>query len=183
MGVLATKLTRCVSSTAQVMGFTTSGEKTGCCTARASPQGGDKGASITITGRNFFPSDDLRCVFRDESGAKAAEVPGKVLDSSYTKMSCDAPTMDPHSTRDCTNPALCQGTVLQVTNDGFSVGLQSMGPKWDTGTAGAKDAPAYLGLNPLKFLFTEIFVAVTGSDTVGDGTLARPYQTIQKGVD
>jgi hypothetical protein len=181
--VFAVKFTRCVSSTAQVHGFTTTGDKTGCCSARASPQGGDKGAEVIITGRNFFPSDRLSCLFRNEDGTTGAKVPGKVLDASYTKMSCKAPTLNPHSTRDCTNPALCQGTVLQVTNDGFTVGPQYLGPKWDTGTAGAKDAPAYLGLNPLKFLFTEIFVAVTGSDTVGDGTLARPYQTIQKGVD
>jgi hypothetical protein len=183
---LATKLTRCVSSTAQVMGFTTSGEKTGCCTARASPQGGDKGAAITITGRNFFPSDDLRCIFRDETGGTAAIVPAKVLDSSYTKLSCPAPTMNPHSSRDCTNPALCQGTVLLVTNDGFTVGPQYMGPKWyTTGNAvGHPDGtPAYLGLNPLKFLFSDIYVSPTGSDTVGDGTLSRPYQTIQRAVD
>jgi len=190
---LATKLTRCVSSTAQVLGFTTSGEKTGCCSARVSPQGGDKGAMVTITGRNFFPSDDLRCIFRNEDGSTAAIVPGEVLDASYTVMQCRAPTMDPHSSRDCTNPALCQGTVLQVTNDLRTVGPQYMGPKWrDTNpnddldqwnTATAGGVLAYLGQQPLKILFSDIYVSPTGSDTVGDGTIARPYQTIQRGVD
>jgi hypothetical protein len=184
--VFAVKLTRCVSATAQVLSFKTSGEKTGCCSARASPQGGNKGADIIITGRNFFPSDDLSCIFRDETGATAATVPGKVLNSDYTEMSCPAPTMNPHLARDCTNPALCQGTVLQVTNDGFTVGPQYMGPKWYTsGNAyGHPDGlPAYLGLQPLKFLFSDIFASPTGSDTVGDGSLARPYQTIQRAVD
>jgi len=184
--VLATKLTRCVSSTAQVMGFTTAGEKTGCCTARASPQGGDKGASVTISGRNFFPSDNLRCKFLNEDGTSQAVVPGRVTDSSYTKMTCDAPTWDPHSARDCTNPALCQGTVLVVSNDNINVGPQFIGPKWFTsGNAmGAPDGhPAYLGLSPIKFLFSDIYVSPTGSDTVGDGTLSRPYQTIQRAVD
>jgi len=94
--------------------------------------------------------------------------------------------MDPHSTRDCTNPALCQGTVLQVTNDGFTVGPQYMGPKWyTTGNAMSlpDGTPAYLGLQPLKFLFSDIYASPTGSDTVGDGTLSRPYQTIQRAVD
>jgi len=191
--VLATKITRCVSSTAQVLDFSTSGESTGCCSARVSPQGGDKGSAITITGRNFFPSDNLRCVFRDESGATAAQVPGEVLDASYTKMRCAAPTINPHSSQDCTNPSKCQGTVLQVTNDGFTTGPQYMGPKWqdqadqvDTSNSLRLidyGVPAYLGLNPLKILFSEIYVSTTGSDTVGDGTLSRPYNTIQRAVD
>jgi hypothetical protein len=215
--VLATKFTRCVSSTAQVHGFATSGEKTGCCNARASPQGGDKGAMVTITGRNFFPSDDLRCVFRNEGtylesgsrqnpsmldqsrppsppgssiyenfhsghGVGGSYVPAEVLDASYTMLRCKAPTQDPHASRDCTNPGLCQGTELLVSNDGFTVGPQFMGPKWKEPTA-TSALPAYLGLNPMKFLFTDIFVSPSGSDTVGDGTIARPYQTIQRGVD
>merc|ERR1712146_798141 len=71
-------------------------------------------------------------------------------------------------------------------NDGFTVGPPYMGPKWfTTGNAlGHPDGtPAYLGLNPLKFLFSDVFVSPTGSDTVGDGTLSRPYQTIQRAVD
>jgi len=178
--VLATKFIRCVSSSAQVLAFSTSGEKTGCCSARASPQGGDKGAMVTITGRNFFPSEDLSCVFRHEDGTTGAKVPAKVIDASYTKLVCPAPTMDPHAARDCTNPALCQGTVLVVTNDGFTVGPQYLGPKWDDT---ANNMPAYMGLNPMKFLFSDIFVSPSGSDTVGDGTRARPYATIQRGVD
>jgi len=181
--VFAIKFTRCVSSTAQVHSFTTAGDKVGCCSARASPQGGDKGAKITITGRNFFPSDHLACVFRNEDGTTGAVTKGTVTDASYTTMTCDAPTLNPHSSRDCTNPSLCQGTVLAVTNDGFTVGPQFLGPKWVTGVPGDKHQPAYLGLNPLKFLFSEIHVSVTGSDTVGDGTLARPFLTIQKAVD
>jgi len=180
--VMATKIKRCVSSTAQVMGFHTSGEKTGCCSARASPQGGDKGATVTITGRNFFPSDDLRCIFRNEDGTTGAVVTGTVLDASYTKMSCEAPTMDPHVSRDCTNPSLCQGTELVVTNQyPYVIGPQFMSPKWISATT--VGTPGYLGLNPLLFLFSDIYVSPTGSDTVGDGTIARPYQTIQRSVD
>jgi hypothetical protein len=178
--VLATKFIRCVSSSAQVLDFTTSGEKTGCCGARASPQGGDKGAMVTITGRNFFPSDSLSCVFRNEDGSTGAIVPATVTDASYTKMTCPAPTLNPHATRDCTNPKLCHGTVLVVTNDGFTVGPQFQGPKWQHLS---NHIPAYMGQNPKKFLFSDIFVGPAGSDTVGDGTLARPYATIQRGVD
>jgi hypothetical protein len=214
--VFATKFTRCVSSAAQTLGFVTSGEKTGCCSARVSPQGGDKGAVVTITGRNFFPSDRLRCIFRKEDGTGGKIVNAEVQDYSYTTIKCKAPTFDPHSDahRDCSNPALCQGTVVQVTNDEYTVGPQYMGPKWahdgcsvinptpPSGIAGASIAPwrpqlncppgasssslsrlAYLGQNPLKILFSEIFVAPTGSDTVGDGTHARPYATIQRGLD
>merc|ERR1712146_812760 len=103
------------------------------------------------------------------------------------------PTMNPHGAHDCTNPTKCQGTVLQVTNDGFTTGPQYMGPKWQDQTAVVDVAnslrlidygvPAYLGLNPLKILFSEIYVSTTGSDTVGDGTLSRPYNTIQRAVD
>lgn len=180
--VLATKLTRCVSSTAQVLDFVTTGAKTGCCSARASPQGGDKGAMVYITGRNFFPSDDLRCIFRHEDGSTGAVVPGEPTDASYTTMKCRAPTMHPHKNRDCTNPSLCQGTVLVVTNDLYTVGPQYMGPKWFEPTT-TKAQPAYLGLNPLKFLFDDIWISPSGSDMVGDGTIARPYATIQKGLD
>merc|ERR1712054_455116 len=95
-------------------------------------------------------------------------VPATVLDYSYTKLACPAPTHDPHfvANRDCTNPALCQGTVLQVTNDGFTVGPQYMGPKWYT-TGNPYGLPAYLGIQPLKFLFSDIYASPTGSDTVG----------------
>merc|ERR1711937_1087693 len=119
--VLATKFKRCVTSAATVMDFTTSGEKTGCCSARVSPQGGDKGAVVTITGRNFFPSDRLRCIFRKEDGTGGKIVNAEVQDYSYTTIKCKAPTFDPHSDahRDCSNPALCQGTVVQVTNDEY----------------------------------------------------------------
>jgi len=180
--VFAVKFTRCVSATAQVHGFTTTGDKTGCCTGRASPQGGDKGATVVVTGRNFFPSDHLACIFRNEDGSSGAKTTGTVLDHSYTKMSCPAPTHDPHSARDCTNPSLCQGVDLVVTNDDRTVGPQFLGPKWMEPTASSAQ-PAYLGLNPLKFLFSEVHISPTGSDTVGDGTIARPYNTIQKGVD
>jgi len=194
--VMAIKFTRCVSSTAQAMGFATVGEKTGCCSARASPQGGDKGAMVTVTGRNFFPSQRLACVFRPEEGSTAASqiVPATVLDYSYTKLACPAPTHNPHydGNRDCTNPSLCNGVDLLVTNDGFTTGPQFMGPKWKNAAlnqaTGAADLSsnaqiAYLGLNPLKFLFSDIYISPSGSDNVGDGTLARPYATIQRGLD
>jgi len=181
--VFGIKFTRCVSATAQVHSFTTSGDKVGCCSARASPQGGDRGAMITITGRNFFPSDHLACIFRNEDGSLGAKTTGTVTDASYTTMTCPAPTLNPHSSRDCSNPTLCQGTELVVTNDGYVAGPQFLGPKWNTGTPGSNGALSYLGLNPMKFLFTELHVSVTGSDTVGDGTEARPFLTIQKGVD
>jgi hypothetical protein len=164
------------------MGFSVSGEKTGCCSARASPQGGDKGAEVIITGRNFFPSDHLKCVFRNENGMGGMVVPGKVLDASYTKMSCKAPTHNPHSSRDCTNQALCKGVELLVTNDGFTTGPQYMGPKWKDPVS-TSAIPAYLGQNPLKFLFSDIHVSPTGSDVTGDGTVGRPYATIQRAVD
>jgi len=180
--VQALKFRRCVTSTANVMGFSVSGEKTGCCSARASPQGGDKGAEVIITGRNFFPSDHLKCVFRNENGMGGMVVPGKVLDASYTKMSCKAPTHNPHSSRDCTNQALCKGVELLVTNDGFTTGPQYMGPKWKDPVS-TSAIPAYLGQNPLKFLFSDIHVSPTGSDVTGDGTVGRPYATIQRAVD
>jgi hypothetical protein len=67
-----------------------------------------------------------------------------------------------------------------------------MGPKWKNAAlnqaTGAADLSsnaqiAYLGLNPLKFLFSDIYISPSGSDNVGDGTLARPYATIQRGLD
>jgi len=192
--VMAIKFTRCVSSTAQAMGFSTIGEKTGCCSARASPQGGDKGAMVTVTGRNFFPSQNLACVFRPEvSTLPSLVVPATVLDYSYTKLACPAPTHNPHydANRDCTNPELCNGAELLVTNDGFTTGPQLMGPKWKTATISASLVPdlsvnaqiSYLGQSPLKFLFSDIYVSRSGDDRVGDGTLARPYGTIQRGID
>jgi len=187
--VFATKFTRCVSSTAQVMGFSTTGERTGCCTARASPQGGEKGAVVTITGRNLFPSESLSCLFRNEDGTGGYRVPAKATDYSFTSATCQAPTFNPHAARDCRTPGLCQGVELVMTNDGLSVGPQFMGPKWtnifgpSSTPLSSSAVPAFLGRNPLKFLFSEIYVSLTGSDIVGDGTLARPYQTIQRGLD
>jgi len=187
--VLATKFKRCVTSTATVMDFTTSGEKTGCCSARSSPQGGDKGAMITITGRNLFPSEHLKCLFRNEDGTGGMQTIATATDGSYTKATCKAPTHSPHAhLHDCTNPANCKGVELVMTNDQYTVGAQFMGPKWvndNPGTPSAISArPAYLGLNTKKFLFSDIWVSTgSGSDTVGDGTHARPYQTIQRGVD
>jgi len=35
----------------------------------------------------------------------------------------------------------------------------------------------------MLYLFSDIFISPTGSDTVGDGTQARPFQTIQRGLD
>jgi hypothetical protein len=193
--VLAISFIRCVTSTSNVMGFSTTGDKTGCCSARASPQGGDKGATVTVTGRNFFPSDHLRCVFRNEDGTAGQRTQATVTKGDYTEATCPAPTHSPHSTRDCTNPALCQGVELLMTHDGLNVGPQYMGPKWSnacpttlgstcTQTAATTALPAYSGQNPLKFLFSEIYISTgSGSDTTGDGTLARPYATIQRGLD
>merc|ERR1711959_852095 len=188
--VLATKFRRCVTSAATVMDFVTSGEKTGCCSARSSPQGGDKGAMVTITGRNLFPSEHLKCIFRNEDGTGGMTTMATVTDASYTKATCKAPTHSPHaSLHDCTNPANCNGVELVMSSDAYTVGSQFMGPKWinDAPTAAVtavSAVPAYLGLNPKKFLFSDIHVSTgSGSDTVGDGSHARPFQTIQRGVD
>merc|ERR1712054_117513 len=187
--VLATKFKRCVTSAATVMDFTTSGEKTGCCSARSSPQGGDKGAIVTITGRNLFPSEHLKCIFRNEDGTGGMTTMATVTDASYTKATCKAPTHSPHaSLHDCTNPANCNGAELVMSSDAYTVGSQFMGPKWINDSPNAPSrisaVPAYLGLNPKKFLFSDIHVSTgSGSDTVGDGSHARPFQTIQRGVD
>jgi hypothetical protein len=191
---MAISFIRCVTAHSNVMGFTTTGEKTGCCSARASTQGGDKGATVTVTGRNFFPSDHLRCVFRNEDGTAGVQTQATVTNGDYTTATCPAPTHSPHTSRDCSNPALCKGVELVMTHDGHNIGPQYMGPKWHnacpstlgstcTQTLATTALPAYSGQNPLKFLFSEIYVAVTGSDTTGDGTLARPYGTIQRGLD
>lgn len=187
--VLATKFQRCVTSAATVMDFVTSGEKTGCCSARSSPQGGDKGASITVTGRNLFPSEHLKCIFRNENGLGGVTTMATVTDASYTKATCKAPTHSPHtSLHDCTNPSNCNGVELVMSSDSYTVGSQFMGPKWvanvPANPIASSAVPAYLGLNPKKFLFSDIHVSTgSGSDTVGDGSHARPYQTIQRGVD
>jgi len=184
---LAIKFTMCTTSTANVMAFSTGGEKTGCCSARASPQGADKGATVTVSGRNFFPSDHLRCHFRNEDGTGGVTTVATATKGDYTEATCPAPTHNPHSTRDCTNPSLCAGVVVQMSHDKVTAGPQYMGPKWKNAAAaqskGPQAEPAYLGSNPNKMLFSEIHVSTTGSDTVGDGTLSRPYQTIQRGVD
>merc|ERR1711924_208774 len=81
------------------------------------------------------------------------------------------------------------GVELVMSSDAYTVGSQFMGPKWinDAPTAAVtavSAVPAYLGLNPKKFLFSDIHVSTgSGSDTVGDGSHARPFQTIQRGVD
>merc|ERR1712196_577772 len=108
-----------------------------------------------------------------------------VTDASYTKATCKAPTHSPHaSLHDCTNPANCNGVELVMSSDAYTVGSQFMGPKWinDAPTAAVtavSAVPAYLGLNPKKFLFSDIHVSTgSGSDTVGDGSHARPFQLI-----
>jgi len=188
--VMSIKMRRCLSSTAQVTSFSTGGAATSCCSARVSPQGGTLGASITLTGINFFPSEKLQCIFRGEDGTGGMSVPAQVLDYSFQTIRCNAPSFDPHMAAgsNCANPKQCQGTVVVVSNDGYTVGPQFFGPKWRQTKAlgtllSASAQPASLGPNTIKILFSEIFCSPSGSDVLGDGTLARPFNTIQRAVD
>jgi hypothetical protein len=178
--VMAIKFTRCVSSTAQTLGFVTTGERTGCCSARSSPQGGLKGSTVTVTGRNFFPSEHLSCIFRNPDGTTAATQPATSVDYSYTVATCEAPSLNPYSATDCSDPTNCLGVDLVMTNDAFTTGPQYLAPKWHHDQSWNN---AQLGYQTMKYLFSDIFVSTSGSDTTGDGTQARPYATIQRGLD
>merc|ERR1719217_957256 len=104
--------------------------------------------------------------------------PGHVTNANYSTMECDVPALEPHRGQDCSNGALCRGVGVVVTNDGVNFSPQVFGPKWNSSLARVD-----LGQNPLKLLFSDLFVSVTGNDLTGDGTKARPYQTLQRAID
>merc|ERR1711959_851390 len=120
-----------------------------------------------------------QCIFANEDGTSGAVVQGTVTSPDYTTMVCQAPSHDPHKASNCSSSTMCQGVQLTVTNDGgVIVGSQYMGPKWNVTTGVATRH----GPNPHKYLFSDIFVSVAGSDASGDGSFFRPFQTLARAL-
>lgn len=177
--VLATKFRRCVTALPSVDAITTaSGHRTGCCEARSSPSGGLKAAKLIIHGRNFFPSESLQCMFLTEDGTIGSVAPGTVTAADYTTMECTAPSFNPHAGQDCSSTNNCRGVGLIVSNDGVNVPSQIMNVVWDQ-----NGTPLRHGHTPHLVLFSDLYVSKDGSDTSGDGSHARPYETIQRALN
>jgi len=202
------EIMRCVTALPMITSFSTSGEGTGTCSARSSPRGGIDGPMITFTGKNFYPSKNLRVVFLDHNGQMGPHAECETTKNDFTEMQCKAPSFDPFAGHDCSVPGACSGVHIMPTNDGVNYGPELFSPKFyepytecvayksPTGFCSAA-VPAsinashhdfdhhvqLLGKNQLKYCFSDVHVSVSGDDFRGDGTEARPFRTIQRGVD
>jgi len=198
---------RCVSSLPSIESFSTPGEPTGACSARSSPAGGEMAPTITFKGQNFYPSKNLRVVFLKEDGSMGPSSECVSTKADFTEMECVAPTFNPHMGTDCSIPGHCGGVSVMPTNDGINFGPEFFSPKYQepyndctTGrspTLGCDAVPAsingshhfdnhfvqLLGENLLKYCFSDIYVSTSGNDYSGDGSKARPFRTIQRGID
>jgi hypothetical protein len=208
------ELMRCVTSLPSIESFTTGAEGTGSCLGRSSPRGGIDGPMITFTGKNFFPSANLRAVFLREDGSMGPVVNCESTKADFTEMKCKAPTFDPHKGTDCSIPGSCQGVHVMPTNDGVNFGPQFFSPKFiePYNSCTNHRSPTYdathnptacdaipvsingshhvwdhfvqkLGENNAKYCFSDIHVSTSGNDYSGDGSMSRPFRTIQRGVD
>jgi len=198
---------RCVTSLPSIQSFSTSGAATGHCAARSSPRGGLDGPTITFKGKNFFPSANLRVVFLKADGSMGPHSDCVSTKYDFTEMECKAPSFNPYEGIDCTVPGNCEGVHVMPTNDGVNYGPELFSPKfiepYDTCTIGRSPSggcdavPAsinashhfddhfvqLLGENNLKYCFSDVYVSTSGNDYGGDGTYARPFRTIQRGID
>jgi len=163
---------------------------------------------ITFTGRNFYPSANLRAVWLYEDGTMGPSTECETTNYEFTEMKCKAPAFDPHHGVDCSVPGHCTGVHVMATNDGVNYGPELFSPKFnepyreciayksETGTCGAAvpssingshhDADHFvqrLGLNTLKHCFSNVYVSVSGDDFRGDGSRSRPFRTLQRGID
>lgn len=202
------EIQRCVTALPMIKSLTASGEGTGSCSTRSSPRGGDKAPMITFTGRNFYPSKNLRVVWLYEDGTMGPTTECETTNYQFTEMKCKAPAFDPHRGEDCSVPGNCNGVHVMATNDGINYGPELFSPKFiepyreciayksETGTCGAAvpasingshpDADHFvqqLGMNVLKHCFTNIYISVSGDDFRGDGSRSRPFRTLQRGID
>lgn len=163
--------------------------------ARASPRGGSK---LIVHGYNFFPSTHLRCRFHYVDGTPGPLTLAEVTTGDLMTATCPTPVFDPYEGVDCSVVDACMGIHVTMTNDGLNFGTP-LGPN-----------QASLGSNTPKLLISDLYVNSTskyntirrrrselnegaagdgtgpwtapGSDTMGDGTLWRPYQTLQKAI-
>lgn len=201
------ELMRCVSTHASIDSMSTSGEGTGTCAARSSPRGGIQGATITVRGQNFIPSEHLGIMFLKADGSPGPKVSCRTTNYEYTEMQCEgAPAFNPFDGEDCSVPGSCQGVHVVATNDGVNYGAQYFSPKFHepyehctvarspslgcdavpvsiNGTHHAEDHFVQdVGVNLLKYCFSDIYVSTSGNDYSGDGSRSRPFNTIQRAV-
>jgi hypothetical protein len=201
------ELMRCVTSLPSIESFSTAGAGTGSCYARSSPRGGLEGPTITFKGQNFFPSANLRVVWLYPDGSMGPHSDCTSTRYDYTEMQCQAPQFNPYDGVDCTVPGNCEGVHVMPTNDGVNYGPQLFSPKFvepytdctpARSPSGACDAVPVsingthynddvfvqqLGDNQAKYCFSDIYVSTSGNDYSGDGSYARPFRTIQRGID
>merc|ERR1712046_39282 len=202
------EIQRCVTSLPMITSFSTVGEGTGSCSARSSPRGNIEGPTITFTGKNFFPSKNLRVVFLTADGKMGPHSECEATRNDFTEMVCKAPSFDPYEGVDCSVPNQCTGVHVMPTNDGVNYGPELFSPKFvepytncvayksptgycDSAVPSSLNASHYdydhfvqrLGKNQLTYCFSDIYVSVSGDDFRGDGTRARPFRTIQRRLD
>lgn len=140
----------------------------GCCHARTSELAGSR---ITITGANFFPSRDLMCAFMNPDGSIGAVAQAMPLTTDFRKAVCVSQQgFDPYKNDPCPTETSCLGTFLSITNDGANYPAVT-GPPRTT-----------LGDQTRKLLVSDLYVSKTGHDYIGDGTIYRPYATIQRAI-
>jgi len=200
------ELMRCVTSLPSIESFSTPGAGTGSCSARSSP--GAAGASITVKGKNFYPSANLRVVFLKGDGSMGPHAECTSTKYDFTEMTCVAPSnWNPDEGIDCTVPGNCLGQKLMPTNDGVNYGPEYFSPKfyepYDGCTEGRSPSGGcdavptsinashhfddhfvqLLGENLLNFCFSNIYTSTSGNDHNGDGSKARPFRTLQRAVD
>jgi hypothetical protein len=202
------ELLRCVTALPMIESMSANGEGTGSCATRSSPRGGEKAPMITFTGRNFYPSKNLRVTWLNYDGTMGPTTECETTNYAFTEMKCKPPAFDPHVGEDCSVPGHCAGTHVMPTNDGVNYGPQYFSPKYnepyrkciayksETGTCGDAVPSSIngshhdydhfvqqLGSNTIKHCFSDVFVSVSGDDFRGDGSRSRPFRTLQRGID
>ena len=117
---------------------------------------------ITIHGQGFFPSDRMKCKLHDSVTGTGDMILDAQFDS-VQRVRCITKAHDPRSGGEVA------GTFRPCFEKTITVSV-------DNGETYSDDSSA-------KFLFCDIYVSKSGSDTYGDGTPNKPYLTLQRSFE
>ena len=116
---------------------------------------------ITIIGQGFFPSSDMKCKLHDSDTAVTHFLP--VMFDSPQRVRCITKSHEPRSGGEVPGTIRpCFKKDIQVSIDGTSYSAVK---------------------SSVNFLYCDVYVSTSGSDTFGDGTPKAPYLTLQRAFE
>ena len=116
---------------------------------------------ITIIGQGFFPSSDMKCKLHDSATGVTQSLPA--MFDSPQRVRCITQSHEPRSGGEVAGTFRpCFEKDIQVSIDGASYSAVK---------------------SSVKFLFCDVYVSTSGSDTYGDGTPNAPYLTLQRAFE